>query len=266
MKGKAMRKVYLHGALAKHGDCFDFEVATGGEAIAALCVNFPGFETDLRKGSWVVLRGDPETGMVLDEDAVAGMRLGNADLHFMPEVIGAKNSSGALKAILGITLIAITGGAAAPFLANPIMTGVASGATWGNAIGQIGLAIGGYLAPEEFGSELIKLLEEYSPIRKYARVVNISAPEITYPRRVTGTAATWVTEVANRTASGMTFEQVKLTPYELATFTDISNQLLEDNAYNLEGELLSDFAESFGNTEGVAFVKGTGVDQPKGIM
>jgi HK97 family phage major capsid protein len=41
---------------------------------------------------------------------------------------------------------------------------------------------------------------------------------------------------------------------------------LEDNAYNLEGELLSDFAESFSKTEGLAFVKGTGIDQPTGIM
>jgi len=127
-------------------------------------------------------------------------------------------------------------------------------------------ANGGYLAPEEFGSELIKLLNEYSPIRSYARVVNISSPEIIYPRRVTGTAATWVDETEDRTESGMTFEQVKLTPFELATFTDISNQLLEDNAYGLEGELLADFAESFGKTEGVAFIKGTGVGQPKGIM
>ena len=127
-------------------------------------------------------------------------------------------------------------------------------------------ANGGYLAPEEFGKELIKLLTEYSPIRSYARVVQISAPQITYPRRVTGTAATWVSEIAARTESGMTFEQVTLTPHELATFTDVSNALLEDNAYGLEGELLSDYAESFAKTEGLAFVKGTGIGQPKGVM
>lgn len=125
---------------------------------------------------------------------------------------------------------------------------------------------GGYLAPEEFGSELIKLLIEYSPIRQYARVINISAPELKLPRRLTGTAAVWVAETADRTASAPTFEQLTFAPHELATFTDISRQLLEDNAYNLEGELMADFAESFGKTEGTAFVKGTGTGQPKGIM
>ncbi len=127
-------------------------------------------------------------------------------------------------------------------------------------------ASAGYLAPQEFGSELIKLLTEFSPIRSYAKVISISAPSIVYPRRVTGTSATWVAEIASRTASGMTFEQVTMTPHELATFTDVSNALLEDNAYNLEGELLSDFAESFARTEGLAFVKGTGAGQPFGIM
>lgn len=125
---------------------------------------------------------------------------------------------------------------------------------------------GGYLAPEEFGNELLKLLVEYSPIRQYARVTQISAPELKLPRRVTGTAAVWVGETDDRTASAPTFEQVPFTPFELATFTDVSRQLLEDNAYNLEGELMADFAESFGKTEGTAFVKGTGIGQPKGLL
>lgn len=127
-------------------------------------------------------------------------------------------------------------------------------------------ANGGYLAPKEFGDELFKNLIEFSPIRKYARVVQISAPEITYPKRVTGTSATWVSEVGDRTGSEPSFDQVTLTPHELATFTDISNALLEDNAYNLEGELMADFAESFGRAESAAFVNGDGVGKPKGIM
>lgn len=127
-------------------------------------------------------------------------------------------------------------------------------------------ANGGYLAPEEFGGEILKKIIEYSPIRSYARVVTIGGSEVKYPRRATGTAATWVGETADRTSSEPTFEQVSLTPYELATYTDVSNQLLEDNAYNLEGELASDFGEAFGKAEGTAFVKGNGTTQPKGIM
>lgn len=127
-------------------------------------------------------------------------------------------------------------------------------------------ANGGFLAPEQFGSELIKLLTEFSPIRQYAKVIQIGGPEIIYPRRLTSTTATWTAEVANRTATGMTYEQVRMAPHELACFCDASHALLEDNAYDLEGELLADFAESFGKTEGLAFVNGTGTGQPMGIM
>jgi HK97 family phage major capsid protein len=127
-------------------------------------------------------------------------------------------------------------------------------------------AAGGYLAPDEIGSELIKLLRVFSPIRQYARVVSIGGDVIKYPRRASSTSATWVSEIAARTSSEMSFEQVAITPFELATYTDLSNQLLEDNAYNLEGELLADFAESFGKAEGAAFVGGTGTGQPKGLL
>lgn len=127
-------------------------------------------------------------------------------------------------------------------------------------------ATAGYLAPEQNASELLKLLVEFSPIRQYARVVTVGAVEVKYPRRTSGTTGYWTGETANRTTSQPTYEQVTLTPHELATFTDVSNALLEDNAYNLEGELSAEFAESFGKAEGTAFVTGDGTGKPKGLM
>lgn len=129
-------------------------------------------------------------------------------------------------------------------------------------------ATAGYLAPESFGNELIKLLKEFSPIRQYARVVSIGAKEIKYPRRIGSPAAFWVGETADRTHSEPAYAQLSITPHELATFTDVSTQLLEDNAFNLEGELTTEFAEAFATTEGLAFLKGTGNvnNQPVGLL
>lgn len=127
-------------------------------------------------------------------------------------------------------------------------------------------ASGGFLAPEQFGNELIKLLRQYSPIRQYANVVSIGAAEIKYPRRTGSTVASWVDETEDRSESEPSFEQITIAPFELATYSDVSTQLLEDNAYNLEGELAADFAETFGIKEATAFVKGSGVKQPTGIM
>lgn len=127
-------------------------------------------------------------------------------------------------------------------------------------------ASAGYLAPPQFGDEILKAMVEYSPIRTYARVVQISGPEIRYPKRLTGTNAQWVTEIANRPESTPTYDQVTLTPYELATFVDVSKQLLEDASYDVEAELRDAFAEDAGAKEGAAFVNGDGVGKPTGIL
>lgn len=127
-------------------------------------------------------------------------------------------------------------------------------------------ATAGFLAPTTFGAEILKKLREFSPIRQYAKVITIGGRDVRYPRRLTSTVATWVDEIANRQESGQAYEQVTLTPYELATFVEVSRQLLEDNAYNLEGELASDLSESFAIAEGTAFVNGDGTGKPKGIL
>lgn len=127
-------------------------------------------------------------------------------------------------------------------------------------------ASAGYLAPEALGNEILKKLVEFSPIRQYARVVSIGAPSIKYPRRVTGPTATWTEESEESTETTATYEQIALTPYELRTFVDVSNALLEDNSYNLEGELVSDLSEAFGVAESSAFVTGNGDGKPKGIV
>lgn len=124
----------------------------------------------------------------------------------------------------------------------------------------------GYLAPPEFGNEIIKLLREMSPIRQYANVQTMASAEIRWPRRLESTKATWVGETEERTETSMKYEQVSIKPWEMATFADISRQLMEDNAYNLEGELQSDLAESFAITEALSFIVGSGTGQPMGLL
>ena len=127
-------------------------------------------------------------------------------------------------------------------------------------------ASAGYLAPEAYGSEILRALVEYSPIRQYARVMQLAAPEVRLPKRLTGTNAQWVSEIGDRPESTMTFGQVTLTAHEIATYVEISKQLLEDAAYDVEGELRTALSEDFGQKESAAFVNGDGVGKPKGIL
>lgn len=124
---------------------------------------------------------------------------------------------------------------------------------------------GGYLAPQVFANEIIKGLVEWSPIRQYARVMTISAGEVQMPKRSGTMTAAWVTETGNRPSTDPTYTQESLTPHEAACYVDVSNALLEDNAYNLQGEITADASEEFGRLEGASFVDGTGSGQPEGL-
>jgi HK97 family phage major capsid protein len=125
---------------------------------------------------------------------------------------------------------------------------------------------GGFLVPQEYGNELLKNVVLWSPIRSYARTVTIGGQSIVYPKLNGRTAATWTGETAARTESSPTFTDQNLPAYELSTFVDVSNQLLEDNQYNLLGELAQMFGEDMGKVEGAAFVNGTGTGQPTGLL
>lgn len=124
---------------------------------------------------------------------------------------------------------------------------------------------GGYLAPPELSSEIIRELVEYSPIRSVASVRGTTAPSTIYPTRGDLTNAKWVGETQEREESGITFGQKELAVKELATFVDISNRLLSD-APQAEAEVRAALAEDFGKTEATAFVWGQGGLEPEGFM
>lgn len=124
----------------------------------------------------------------------------------------------------------------------------------------------GYLAPPEVSREFIKELTELSPIRQYATVRQSTAPEVKYPKRLTGTNAKWEGEIEESEESNLTFGQTSIVSHRLTTFVDLSNSLLIGSDGLAEAEVRRAFAEDFATKEGTAFVNGTGIKQPEGIM
>jgi HK97 family phage major capsid protein len=121
-------------------------------------------------------------------------------------------------------------------------------------------------APPEFASEIIKNLVQFSPVRTVARVMSINAAEVKIPRRTGNLTAVWVAETADRSSTDPTYDNVTVAPGELACFVDVSNQLLEDSAYDIASEVAFDLGEEFGRAEGLAFVSGNGTNKPAGIL
>lgn len=125
---------------------------------------------------------------------------------------------------------------------------------------------GGYLAPAELSTEFIRNLVEFSPIRALATVRTTGAPSVSYPKRTGLTNAKWKGETQAAEGSEPAFGQVEVTPREVNTYVDISNQLLADSAGVAQSEVQLALAEDFGAKEGLAFVSGVGPLAPDGIM
>ena len=125
---------------------------------------------------------------------------------------------------------------------------------------------GATLVPEQFLNELVRNRVEYSPMRQMARVQQVAGSPIKLPRRTAALQAAWVAEGSQSSSSEPTYGQHSVDVHEARVFVDVSNQLLEDSAFDLASELARDFAEEFGRLEGAAFVGGSGNGQPEGFL
>lgn len=126
---------------------------------------------------------------------------------------------------------------------------------------------GGYLrAPDEFVGEVLKNLVEFSPVRSVARVTQIGVSGARLPKRTATPTARWVDETEDRPETESTYGQILIPTHEAACFIDVSQQLLEDAAFNVEGEVAQDLAEEFARLEASAFILGDGVKKPTGFM
>lgn len=137
---------------------------------------------------------------------------------------------------------------------------------------QRALAVGlstaaGYLAPVEYVREILKGVIEFSPLRQVARVRPTSAKAIQVPKRTGTFAAVWVAEQGARSeTTGLTFGLEEVPTHEMYALVDVSFQQLEDSAFDLEAILNEEFSEQFGVAEGTAFVNGSGVGRPEGVL
>lgn len=126
---------------------------------------------------------------------------------------------------------------------------------------------GGFLAPSEYVREIIKAETEISPVRSLVRVRQTAAKSIMIPKRTGQFAAVWVAEQGTKSeTTGLTYGVEEIPTHEVYALIDISNQMLEDSAFSMEGEISMEASEQFAVAEGAAFVSGTGVGRPQGFL
>lgn len=125
---------------------------------------------------------------------------------------------------------------------------------------------GGYLVPDEFERTLVEALEEENIFRTLATIINTSSGERKIPVVSSKGNASWVAEEGAIPESDDSFTQVSIGAHKVATMIKISDELLNDSAFNLESYISKEFARRIGTKEEEAFFTGIGSNMPTGIL
>lgn len=126
-------------------------------------------------------------------------------------------------------------------------------------------ANGGYLVPDEYDSCLIQVLNEENVMRSLGTAITTSG-EHKINIAATKPAAAWIEEGGALTFGDATFDQIILDAHKLHVAVKVTEELLYDNAFNLENYILEQFGKALANAEEDAFINGTGTGQPLGIL
>lgn len=125
---------------------------------------------------------------------------------------------------------------------------------------------GGYLVPDEFERTLVQSLADQNIMRSLAKVIQTTSGDRKIPVVSTHGTATWLDEGKPYSESDEAFTQISLSAFKLGTFLKISEELLNDAAFNVEQYLASEFARRIGAAEEEAFLVGDGKGKPTGIF
>lgn len=126
---------------------------------------------------------------------------------------------------------------------------------------------GGYLAPVEWDRSITERLIEVSPMRALCTVQNISGNGFSKLFAHRGATSGWVGESTARPDTGTpTFASLAYNTGEIYASPTATQQMLDDAAINLEAWLAGEVETEFAYQEGLAFLTGSGVNKPTGLL
>lgn len=132
---------------------------------------------------------------------------------------------------------------------------------------------GGYTVPDEFERQLVQSLDENNVFRRIAKVIRTQSGTRTIPIATDSGSASWIEEGTSIDESDVSFDKATLSAYKLGCLIKVSNELLNDSAFDIAAHIAQRFGVRFGNAEENAFLNGTGPSanpgtpsQPTGIL
>ncbi len=124
---------------------------------------------------------------------------------------------------------------------------------------------GGYLVPEEFRSEVFRILPDFAVMRNIARILPMNTDTLNLNTLSAKPTAYWTAEYGSKSTTSAEFGRVTLNPADLVCLLPVTHQLIDDANINVIQFITELFAEAIGQAEDKAFFTGSGSGQPKGI-
>jgi HK97 family phage major capsid protein len=124
----------------------------------------------------------------------------------------------------------------------------------------------GVFVPDEFSTDIIRLVEKYGVIRQLVPATFMRSETKTTPRRVGGLTAYAVGENQAGTESDAEWNEVKLVAKKWMVLTRMSNELSEDSVVSIANELIREIALAFAIKEDQSGFLGTGTSTYNGIV
>ncbi|MBH1939134.1 phage major capsid protein [Streptomyces sp. AV19] len=134
---------------------------------------------------------------------------------------------------------------------------------------------GGFLIPETLRSELLRVSLEAGIVRQRSRVIPMETLRVPFPAIDStsnvssvygGIVGYWTEEGAALTESQASFGRVVLDAKKLTAYTTVPNELLSDSVGSFQAFIDQIFPEALAYYEDIAFLKGSGVGEPLGVL
>ena len=137
----------------------------------------------------------------------------------------------------------------------------------GKAMSTAVAADGGYLVDPQTSDTIKSALTATASIRAIASIVTVESTSYDVLIDHTEMGSGWANEAANLSETATPqIDRITIPVNELSAMPKISQRLLDDSAFDIEGWPAGRIADKFARSEASAFVNGDGVDKPKGFL
>lgn len=126
---------------------------------------------------------------------------------------------------------------------------------------------GGYTVVPDVSGRMVKRVYETTPMRQIASIITIGTDRLEGFNDLGEGVAGWVGETQARPATATPqLGKWEIPVHELYAFPQVTQKLLDDSMFDIEGWLADKTSDKFARTENAAFLTGDGILKPRGIL